>query len=48
MEKVSSANFEVEKFNKKNNFELWKLKMCDLLVQQGMHKELAGMKRKRV
>jgi len=34
MTKISNAKFEVDKFNGKNNFELWKLKMCDLLVQQ--------------
>ena len=41
MEKVLSAKFEVEKFDRKNNFELWKHNMCDLLVQQGLHKVLA-------
>jgi hypothetical protein len=41
MEKVSNEKFVVEKFNGKNNFKLWKLKMHDLLVQQGMHKALA-------
>jgi len=39
--KVSNAKFEVEKFNGKINFELWKLKIWDLLVQQGLHKVLA-------
>ena len=29
---ISSTKFEIEKFNGKNNFELWKLKMRDLLV----------------
>jgi hypothetical protein len=33
--------FEVEKFSGKSNFELWKLKMRDLLVQQGLQKALA-------
>jgi hypothetical protein len=32
MAKVQSSKFEVEKFNDKNNFELWKLKMRDLHV----------------
>jgi hypothetical protein len=40
MAKMQSLNFEVEKFNGKNNFELWKLKMHDLLVQQGVVKVL--------
>jgi hypothetical protein len=42
MDKVQSSKFEVEKFNGKTNFELWKLKMKDLLVQQGLQKALAG------
>jgi hypothetical protein len=40
MEKVYSSTFEVEKFSDKNKFQLWKLKMRDLLVQQGLHKAL--------
>ena len=39
---MSSTKFEIEKFSSKNNFELWKLKMWDLLVQQGLHKSLDG------
>ena len=39
---MSSTKFEMEKFNGKNNFELWKLKMQDLLVQQGLQKTLDG------
>jgi hypothetical protein len=46
MEKVQSSKFEVEKFSGKNNFELWKLKMRDLLVQQGLQKALAGKTKK--
>jgi hypothetical protein len=46
MVKVQSSKFEVEKFNDKNNFELWKLKMRDLLVQQGLQKVLAGKTKK--
>ena len=42
MEKVQSSKFEVEKFNDKNSFALWKLKMQDLLVQQGLQKALDG------
>jgi hypothetical protein len=37
-----SAKFEIEKFNGKNNFEIWKVKMHDLLVQQGVVKALLG------
>ena len=42
MEKTQSARFEIEKFNGKNNFEIWKVKMYDLLVQQGVAKVLLG------
>jgi hypothetical protein len=38
MAKMQSLKFEVEKFCSKRNFELWKLKMRDLLVQQGLKK----------
>jgi hypothetical protein len=40
MEKTQSAKFKIEKFNGKNNFEIWKVKIHDLLVQQGMVKAL--------
>ena len=43
---MSSTKFEIENFNGKNNFELWKLKMRDLLVQQGLQIAL-DEKRKR-
>ena len=42
MAKTQSAQFEIEKFNGKNNFEIWKVKMYDLLVQQGVAKALLG------
>eukprot|EP00253_Pinus_taeda_P027074 PITA_27074 len=42
MAKTQSARFEIEKFNGKNNFEIWKVKMHDLLVQQGVVKALMG------
>eukprot|EP00253_Pinus_taeda_P028237 PITA_28237 len=40
MAKTQSARFEIEKFNGKNNFEIRKVKMYDLLVQQGVAKAL--------
>jgi hypothetical protein len=46
MAKVQSSKFEVEKFSGKNSFALWKLKMRDLLVQQGLQKALAGRSKK--
>ena len=42
MEKTQSAKFEIEKFNGKNNFEIWNVKMHDLLVQQDVVKALLG------
>jgi hypothetical protein len=46
MEKVSNEKFVVEKFNGKNNFKLWKLKIRHVSVQQGMHKTLASKTKK--
>jgi hypothetical protein len=48
MTKTQSAKFEIEKFNGKNNFEIWKVKMHDLLVQQGVVKTLLGKSKKPV
>ena len=46
MEKMQSVKFEIEKFNGSNNFDLWKVKMRDMLVQQGVARELAGKTKK--
>lgn len=46
MAKMMNAKFEVEKFTDKNYFALWKLKVRDLLVQQGLHKALDGANKK--
>ena len=40
------AKFESEKFSGKNSIELWKLKMWDLLVQQGLRKSLDSKKKR--
>ena len=41
--KVSlAAKFEIDKFNGKNDFSLWRVKMRALLVQQGLWKALKG------
>ena len=40
MAKKTNAKFDIEKFTGKNNFALWKLKVRDLLVQQGLYKAL--------
>ena len=39
---LSTARFEIEKFNEKNDFSLWRVKMRALLVQQGLWKALKG------
>uniref|UniRef100_A0A2N9EX70 Reverse transcriptase Ty1/copia-type domain-containing protein n=1 Tax=Fagus sylvatica TaxID=28930 RepID=A0A2N9EX70_FAGSY len=42
-EKVSlEAKYEIEKFNGKNDFSLWRVKMRTLLVQQGLLRALKG------
>jgi hypothetical protein len=46
MDKMQNSKFEVEKFSGKSNFDLWKLKMQDLLVQQGLQKALASKSKK--
>jgi hypothetical protein len=46
MAKVQSSKFKVENLNGKANFQLWKLKIKDFLVQQGLQKALAGMPKK--
>ena len=46
MKKMQSAKLEIEKFNGKNNFKIWKVKMHDLLVQQGMVKVFLGKAKK--
>ncbi|EOY34202.1 Uncharacterized protein TCM_041944 [Theobroma cacao] len=37
---TSSTKYEIEKFNGRNDFSLWCVKMCALLVQQGLLKAL--------
>jgi cell division cycle protein 20 (cofactor of APC complex) len=44
-DEAQSAKFENEKFNGKNNFEIWKVKMHDPLVQQGVVKAPLGGKK---
>jgi hypothetical protein len=36
--KMTNTKFKVDIFNGKNNFELWKLKMWDFLVQKRLQK----------
>ena len=37
-----ATRFEIKKFNGKNDFSLWRVKMRALLVQQGLWKALKG------
>jgi hypothetical protein len=46
MAKMRNAKFKVKKINGKNNFELWKLKMWDFLIQQGLHEALDSKREK--
>ncbi|WRX08983.1 Integrase [Theobroma cacao] len=39
---TSSTKYEIEKFNGKNDFSLWRVKIRELLVQQGLLKALKG------
>ena len=39
---LSATRFEIEKFNEKNDFSLWCVKMCALSVQEGLWKALKG------
>jgi len=44
MSKIESSTikFDVEKFNGKENFDLWQKRMKALLVQHGLHKTFQG------
>ncbi|XP_073222327.1 uncharacterized protein [Cicer arietinum] len=39
---VGTTKFDIEKFNGSNDFSLWKIKMHDFLVQQGLVNSLKG------
>ena len=39
---LSATRFEIDKFNGKNDFSLWRVKMRALLVQKGLWKALKG------
>jgi len=40
------TKFEVEKFDEKSNFLLWKMRVTSLLVKEGTHKALLGIGKK--
>ena len=39
---MTSAKYKVEKFDERNNFSLWRVKMWALLVQHDLLKVLSG------
>ena len=43
---ITTTKFEVEKFNVKSNFLLWKMRVTSLLVKEGTHKALFGIEKK--
>ena len=43
---TTTTKFEANKFNGKSNFLLWKMRVTLLLVKEGTHKALLGIKKK--
>ena len=43
---TTTTKFEVEKFDGKSNFLLLKIRVTSLLVKEGTHKTLLGIKKK--
>jgi len=41
-----TTKFEVEKFDGKSNFLLWKMRVTSLLVKEGTHKTLFSIEKK--
>ena len=41
-----TTKFEVEKFDGKSNFLLWKMRVTSLLVKEGKHEALLGIEKK--
>ena len=44
--KTTTTKFEVQKLDEKSNFLLWKMRVTTLLVKEGTHKALLGVKKK--
>ena len=40
---TTTTKFEIEKFDEKSNFVLWKMQVTSLLVKEGTHKTLLGV-----
>ena len=43
---TTTTKFEVEKFDGKSNFLLWKMRVTSLLVKEGTRKALLGIEKK--
>jgi len=43
---TTTTKFEVEKFDGKSNFLLWKMRGTSLLMKEGTHKALLGIEKK--
>ena len=43
---TTTTRFEVEKFDGKSNFLLWKMRVTSLFVKKGTHKALLGIEKK--
>jgi len=41
-----TTKFEVEKFDGKSSFLLWKMRVTSLLMKEGTHKALLGIEKK--
>ena len=46
MSKAVVTKFEVEKFDGRSNFLLWKMRVTALLVKEGVYRALEGEKKK--
>jgi len=43
---TTTIKFEMEKFDRKSNFLLWKMRVTSLLVKEGTYKALLGIEKK--
>ena len=43
---TTTTKFEVEKFDEKSNFLLWKIRVTSLLMKEGIYKALLGIEKK--
>ncbi|PKI44710.1 hypothetical protein CRG98_034887 [Punica granatum] len=43
---MEKSHLEMEKFDSRKDFKLWKIKIRDVLIQKGLHKALLGKEKK--